>query len=31
MPCLRVKMKKIKNDPVYVDEAETLDILLGDE
>jgi len=26
-----VKMKKIKYDPVYVDEAEMLDILLEDE
>ncbi len=25
------KMKKVKYDPVYVDEAEMLDILFGDE
>ena len=30
-PVCGVKMKKIKYDPVYVDEVETLDILLGDE
>ena len=30
-PSCGVKMKKIKYDPVYVDEAEMLDILLGDE
>jgi len=26
-----VKMKKIKKDPVYVDEAEMMDILFWDE
>ena len=25
------KMKKVKYDPVYVDEAEMLDILFGDD
>ena len=30
-PACGVKMKKIKYDPVYVDESEMLDILLGDE
>ena len=25
------KMKKVKYDPVYVDEAEILDILFGDD
>ena len=30
-PACGAEMKKIKNDPVYVDEVETLDILLGDE
>ena len=30
-PSCGVKMKIIKYDPVYVDEAEMMDILLGDE
>ena len=30
-PACGAVMKKIKYDPVYVDEAEMLDILLGDE
>ena len=30
-PACGVRMKKIKYDPVCVDEAEMLDILLGDE
>lgn len=30
-PACREEMKNIKYDPVYVDEVETLDILLGDE
>ena len=31
MSGLRVKMEKIKYDPVYVDEAEMMDILFWDE
>ena len=31
MPCLRGKDGEKKYDPVYVDEVEILDILLGDE
>ena len=30
-PACGVRMEKIKYDPVYVDGAEMLDILLGDE
>ena len=30
-PAYGVRMEKIKNDPVYVDGAEMLNILLGDE
>ena len=30
-PACGVKMKKIKYDPVYVDEAEMMDILFWDE
>ena len=30
-PSCGVKMKKIKYDPVYVDEAEMMDILFEDE
>ena len=30
-PACGVRMEKIKNDPVYVDEAEMMDILFGDE
>ena len=30
-PACGVKMEKIKYDPVYVDEAEMMDILFGDE
>ena len=30
-PACRAEMKNIKYDPVYVDEAEMMDILFGDE
>ena len=30
-PACGVRMEKIKNDPVYVDEAEMMDILFWDE
>ena len=30
-PACGAEMKKIKYDPVYVDEAEMLDILFGDD
>ena len=30
-PACGLKMEKIKYDPVYVDEAEMMDILFGDE
>ena len=30
-PACGVRMEKIKYDPVYVDEAEMMDILFGDE